>query len=360
MKLAALPLLLSFGCMELPAGSLLHPPANPPLAAGGPYTIAVAPPKDSRPVIEHEGDSPHTRFFFTLVFFWWIDKRGSWVTSDHAVSPNAPAELAQLTAGYLERTGAFRAVVASGPADFLLESEILHLYATFYEARRTVVVVNPGDRSGQNASYNQTTSKVAFAPYGNAVIRYSLFDTRGGQKHLVWQRTVTGTGQSPPLHDVTPALRFLVRDAAMRALGAMALYLTRAVEEYAPPPFDAAAYTAAIDAQQRQGQLQFVVERHAARRTASELLTIDALSGRILTHRIAPNVATPVGRPGEWLLSRERSDGTLMPYGEYAALASFLSRAYDLRRVDEIYHYHFFGKVGQACLERRAVPLAHR
>ncbi|HEY3352740.1 MAG TPA: hypothetical protein VGQ83_05795, partial [Polyangia bacterium] len=140
-----------------------------------------------------------------------------------------------------------------------------------------------------------------------------------------------------------------------QALTAMALYVTRALEEYAPAPFDAAAHAAALDAQLRAGQLQFVVERHSVRRTASELLVVDAGSGRILAHKLAQNAATPIGRPGDWMLSRERPDGTLMPYVEYAALANFLAGHYDLRRVDEIYHYHFFGKVGHAGIERRPV-----
>ncbi|HEY3355245.1 MAG TPA: hypothetical protein VGQ83_18475, partial [Polyangia bacterium] len=219
-KLAALALLGSLGCATLPPGTLMHTPGNPVLASGGPYTIAVTPPRDSRPVLERQGDSPHTRFFFTLIFFWWIEKRGSWVTSDYSCSPNAMPELGQLTGAYLQRTGAFRAVVPGGPADFVLESEVMHLYGTFYEARRTVVVVNPGDK-GRGADYHQSTSKVAFAPYGNAVIRYRLYDTRRGARSLVWQRTVTGSAQLPPADDSTPNLRFVVRDATVQALTAM-------------------------------------------------------------------------------------------------------------------------------------------
>jgi hypothetical protein len=357
--IAALALCLSLGCATLPPGTLMHAPANPQLASGGPWTIAVAPPRDARPAIEREGDSPHTRFFFTLIFFWWIEKRGSWVTSDYSASPNAMPELAQLAATYLQRTGAFRGVVAGGPADFVLEADVLHLYATYYEARRTIVIINPGDKSS-GPDYHQSTAQVAFAPYGNAVIRYRLYDTRNGQRRLVWQRTVTGSAQLPPANDATRLMPVVVRDAAVQALTAMALHVTRAVEEYAPPPFDPAAWTAAAEGQIRAGQLQFVVERHAVRRTASELLVIDAASGRVAGHRLATNAATPIGRPGDWMLSRERPDGTLMPYVEYAALANFLARHYDLRRVDEMYHYHFFGQVGHAAVERRVAPVAAR
>jgi hypothetical protein len=87
-----------------------------------------------------------------------------------------------------------------------------------------------------------------------------------------------------------------------------------------------------------------VVQRVSKRRSATELLTIAHPAGRVINHQVVHNAGVPIGRPGDWLLSRERPDGTLMPYREYAALAAWLARSYDLRRVDEVYHYHFFGK----------------
>jgi hypothetical protein len=341
--------LTTFCCTPPPPGSLLHPVSNVRLSQEPKYTIAVAPPVDRRPTVEREGSSPETNFFFTLIFIWWSEKRGNWVTDDFLCSPRAMSELFDLEAAYLRRTGVFTAVhQGKAAADFLLESEVIHLYGTYYEARRTIVAISKDSLGG---SYEQSNEKTAFAGYGNAVIRYRLFDTRQGQPQLVWQTSELGTAQLPPDEDNRTVIGLVARQATQRALTSLALHLTNAVQDYARStfdPFDRKAYLKTLEQQAAAGALQFVIGRASRNRTASELLTIAHPAGRIAGHRIVNNTTLPVGRPGEWLLSRERVDGTSMPYVEYATLANFLARFYELRRVDEMYHYHFFGLLPQA------------
>jgi hypothetical protein len=329
-------------CAEVPPGTLMHQPINGALVQRPTFSIAVALPVDKRPAVEHLGEHPKTHFFFTLLFLWWIEKRGNWVTDDYFCSPKAMPELQQLAGTYLQRTRAFNKVLlGQGRADFLLESEVIHLYGTYYEARRTVVAITEAGKGG--GGYEQSTEKAAYAAYGNAIIRYRLYDTRGGGRRLVWQRSVNGTAQLPPSEDSRRILGLAATEATRAALTSMASLLTRALQDVSPEPFDAVAYTRLLEESSAKGALRFVIDRASTLRTASEMLTLEHPSGRIVEHRIVHNTSLPIGRPGDWYLSRERPDGSLMAYAEYAALADYLCRFYELRRVDEVYHYLFFG-----------------
>lgn len=333
---------LTSACVKPVPGTLMHTARNPRLATEQRFTLAIAPPVDRRPKAERQGDDPKTSFFFTLIFLWWNESRGNWVSNDFQTSENAAGELAQMTAAYLGRTGLFKDVqLSASGADFLLESEILHLYGTHYAAKRTVISIS---RSSWGSGVRTADKRFDFAVYGNAIVRYRLYDTRGGQKKLVWKRSIRGSAQLPPGPEAKQRLGVAAHRATRRALASLSRQLTRALSDYGQPPFDREVFERHLNKQSAANALRFVVQRVSKRRTATELLTIAHPAGRVVDHRIVHDPGVPTGRPGDWLLSRQRPDGTLMPYKEYAALAAWLSRSYDLRRVDEIYHYHFFGR----------------
>ncbi|MBW2734578.1 MAG: hypothetical protein JRH20_19495 [Deltaproteobacteria bacterium] len=334
--LATLSLLTS--CAKLVPGTLIHPVQSLPLAQKPRVSITVYPPTDMRPQIERTGDQPRVSAFVILIAFAYLKKRGNWVTNDLALSPALRYELDKMTRAHLQGSRFFKRV-ASGRAktDFLLTVDLLHLYGTQYQAKTITASVGENSRS-------TTVATAAFGVYGNAVMRYRLYDQRGGKAQLFWERVILGTAQQGPTGKSMKHYGLAATAAARDSLAKMTLAVTDAIERYAPPPLDHEAFVAGLKKEQADGNLVFLVQRLSSDRSATEILTLHHNTGRVLGHRIAQTLGTGFGRPLEWMLSRQRLDGTRMPYPEYAALASYLAREYDLRRVDDIYHYHFCGK----------------
>jgi hypothetical protein len=326
-----------------PAGTLMHPPRMGPVDHRLSVTLSVAPVVDRRPAIEHEGSSPSLRFIIPLVFYWHWQSRGSYVTNDHLASPAAPMELTQLLQGYLSATGAFGGVTVGGPADFVLETEIVHLYASAYQASEVIVA---GGGSSSSASSSASVSQRSFAPYGNAVVLFKLWDTRGGNRRLVWSRHVRGNAQGRPGPPVVIQRQMspVVREATADLLQKGTYHVVRAVERAARAGESIETHARRFATELAQGKLVFIIARVDRLREKTELVALLAPSGTIAgPAAVAPNYVPPISRPGDWVLSRLRADGTIMSTAEYQALARTLAPHFELRRVDDVVNYHYFG-----------------
>ena len=322
----------------LPAGSMMHTIARSEVPQRPRHRIAVYPPRDLRPALERRGDEPRfTAFIFALVFAHF-SLRGNLLTDDRSLSPNLTDELGRLARGHLAASGAFRAVTAAPPtAEFGLSIDILHLYATQYRSASATVIAS-------HQSSSTFASGVAFATYGNAVVALRLYDLRRGTPQLFWQRTIVGTANETVDNGSLERFGKAARAASRDALQQLPELVRAAIARYAPPTFDRAGFAAQLQRERADGSLTFFVERLAKDRSAIEQLTVHHGTGRILGQRVVPAVGQVDGRPLEWMLSHRRVDGSRMAQAEYEQLARFVAASYDLRRVDNLFAYHFCGK----------------
>jgi hypothetical protein len=90
----------------------------------------------------------------------------------------------------------------------------------------------------------------------------------------------------------------------------------------------------------------FVIERMSRYRDFLERAYVETSTGRVIQHVVIDAPDRYSSRPGDWVLSMTTNDGvTLSPNG-YELFARALAQRYDLRRVDDAVHYHFFGVRG--------------
>jgi hypothetical protein len=333
---------LSFSACPAPrlkSGTLMHPVRERPLARSARFSVSVAMPTDRRPAIERKGDTAHTTALIFLGLFAYYTERGNRITDDRALSPALTQELHTLTRRYLAQSGVFTHVRSAGKqADFLLTTDVLHLYGSQYQARSFMA---GGGANNHSSSY----SAAGFGVYGNVVLRCRLYDLRSGKKHFFWERYVVGTAKSGAASvSETTAHGDAARLATRDALARLTRVVGGAVRRYAPAPFDGKTYRGSLARQRQSRRLRFIVQRLSPDRSKTEFLTIDDASGAAIGRSVERTRGTSFGRPGDWMLSRRRLDGSAMPLTEHASLARFLANDYDLRRVDDIHHFHYFGR----------------
>lgn len=327
-----------------PPAAVYYPLKPERVVSPGRHSLTVLKPKDNRPDVEKAGRRPNMTYIVPLVLFWWLGRQGSWVTSAQQTEPLI-TQLPKSMAAHLEGSGAFVRTQVQAPAssatDFALETDILHLYGMHYDqSHRFGSVFSLGS---QSEPPSLQAKAVPFAAHGNVVLRLRLVDTRGGTRVAVWERIVRATAAVIPGKDGGKAAADAVSAAMNRVLAALAHHVAVAVQDGLAEG-SVASHQLKLEGQADKGKLAFVIERPSSQRRYSELLTIEYASGQVVDHRIVVNHVTPIGQPNQWMLSRRRPDKTWMPYPEYSALANLLAESYDLRRVDEMYHYHFFGK----------------
>jgi hypothetical protein len=348
-KLALLPaligaLLLTACGHSLPPGQLSHPITMRPRRATPRHSVAVAVPRDLRPAIEHKGESPKFSSFVFFVFGAYGKKRGNAITDDRLISPNMPAELHQLSQAYLRRLGSFTRVTPATPrrsagprpprADYLVTLDVRHLYGTQYRAVSVFVAA-----SDQSASAMRSSTTLGVI--GNAQLHVRLYDQRGDKPRLVSERVILGTATDAAGKRTISTIAKLATQDALERLSA---YVDRAIARHAPPAESRRLQTLRLTRAKSSGQLRFVVQRVAANRKTTEYLIIGARSGEMLGRHVFPSLGVGFGAPGEWMLSRTRVDGSRMSHLEYRALADVLATTYDLRRIDDLRHFHFFGR----------------
>jgi hypothetical protein len=327
------------GCSDdvVRGGSILHAPVVVPrLPSHAAIPLGVATPQDVRPPIERAGESIHTKLFFTVAVVTHWERSGNYVTDDIAATPDAPNELASVLSGSLGRAGAARIVPTTSRPAYVLETSIVHLYATHYAANEGTVVVIPGSRGPQGGGANVETR--SYADYGNVVLRARLLDQQSNPPTVVWDETITGGGEAPSGLPGGKGAQLALNAAVADATLTLTLRVSAALERLGETRH---ARPVANDIPP-----VFLVERVSRLRDFVEYVTIDTNSGRALKHEILPIADRAYARPGEWLLSRRLPDGSLMAGDDYDAYAHKLAVRYDLRAYDDVERYHFFGVLG--------------
>lgn len=333
--IAAATLLAGCGEAAVGTGTLKGiPTLLGPLGYSPTASLQVAAPIDKRPAIEHTGDNIRTKLFFTTVFLTHWERCGNYVTDDQVASPAAPAELHEAMIEALRTANVARAVMPAGAAEFSLETEIEHLYATHYAVNEGTVFVLESRRSS-TASVGARSRQ--YAAYGNVSIAARLIDRRGPKPHVIWEEHVVGTGQQAPGGNYKIAAQTALREAVADALATLSVRVGATLDRLQRGPAGP-AYTL-------QGALPpvFLIERVSRYRNFLERVYVDTSSGQVLRHEILPNADPALARPGEWLLSRRSPEGVPLTPEAYQDYARALSARYDLRTVDDANRYHFFG-----------------
>ncbi len=314
-----------------------------PLGYSPTATLKVDVPIDRRPALEHQGDSIHTHFFFTIGVVTHWERRGNYVTDDPAASVHAIPELYSDIVEALRTANLARSVVANGQTDFVLQTEVEHLYGTHYAVNEGTVVVFESSGARSHSTQAGVFAGVRhYASYGDVVLKARLIDRRGPAPAVVWEEHILGSGQQTPERDHVVATQTALREAVADALGTLAVRVGAALDRMQRGP-SGPAYAIV-------GQLPpvFLIERMSRYRNFIERVYVDTASGRVLRHEIVPNDDPAYGRPGEWLLSRRSPEGIVLSPESYEQYARALAARYDLRTVDDAYRYHFFGVRGAA------------
>lgn len=326
---------LAIGCAEVQVGTLRGLPVRlGPLGPSAGATLVVSTPVDRRPEVERTGDAVRMRTFLTIGVVTHWSRRGNYVTDEQASTPNAAAEL---QAGAIEALRAARVarwVGVSGQADFTLQTDIVHLYATHFGASQGTVFVAGSRRASTTGVFAGSRN---FASYGNVVIGARLIDHRGPAPFTVWQEQVSGFGQEPPAEDELGAAQAAIREAASDALATLAVRVAAALDRLRVGP-SGPSY-------ELSGQLPavFLIERVSRYRNFVERVYIETDTARVLRHEIEPLADPAFARPGDWLLSRKTAEGITLSPSSYLAYSRTLASKYDLRTVDDVQRLHFFG-----------------
>ena len=348
---AALLSLSMMGCGSGPQkGTLMGPPAGVPTFPRHPQiTIAIAPVVDARPKEEHEGATVGTRLFVFFLFGVHIRREGNYITNDFAASEQATTELRLLAMQWLGSEGVAKKVVADGPAEFELRLTIEHLYGTHFAANKeTIVVVN-----GKNSS-NAVVDIHArnYAPYGNVILKAELVDKRAAAPRVVWTEFVPGYAQRPAggekVAEAQAALQLAVADALSTLSQRVGAALDRLAVGPSGPPMVLASNSAM--------PATFAIERLSRFRDFLERVYVDTATGRVVRHDILQAPDRYASRPGDWVLSRVTSEGVELSPDGYQTFARSLAGKYDLRLVDDVAHYHFFGILGTAPGAAMTIP----
>lgn len=317
---------------EIPVASVTRRPQ---------VTIAIPAVADARPHDEHEGGSVGTRLFIFFGVGVHIARQGNYLTDDFASSPAAATELRTLAIQTLAASGTAKKVTAAGPSDFELRLTIEHLYGTHYAANKETIVVVSGKNS-TDAFVDVRTHN--YAGYGVVTLKADLVDLRSGTPRVVWSEKVPGYAQRPAGEDRVAEVQAAVQLAVADALSTVSQRVGAALDRLAVGPSGPPMVLAAGSSM----PASFTIERMSRFRDFLERVYVETATGRVLRHEIMPAPDRYASRPGDWLLSRVTAEGAHLSPEGYEAFARALAARYDLRKVDDVAHYHFFGVLGSA------------
>jgi hypothetical protein len=333
----------AIGCGSGPQkGTLMGPPPGTPTFPRRPQVTLVIPPVvDARPKEEHEGATVGTRLFVFFLFGVHIRREGNYITNDFAASEHAAAEMRVLAMQWLGKEGVATKVAADGASDFELRLTIEHLYGTHFAAnKQTIVVVNGNNRTDAVVDVHARN----YAPYGNVILKAELVDHRNGANAVVWTEHVPGYAQRPAgeerIAEAQAALQLAVADALSTLSQRVGAALDRMTVGPSGPPMVLAAGSSMPPV--------FAIERLSRFRDFLERVFVDTASGRVVRHEIQPAPDRYGSRPGDWVLSRVTAENVQLSAEGYEAFARALAGRYDLRQLDDVAHYHFFGVLGTA------------
>jgi hypothetical protein len=312
-------------------------------------TIAVPAIADLRPKEEHEGDSVRTRLFIFFGVGVHIRREGNYITDDFAASPAAATELRQLAIQNLAAAGVAQRVTAKGPADFEVRLSIEHLYGTHFAAnKQTIVVVNT--RNSTDAVVDVHAHN--YAGYGVVTLKADLVDLRSGTPTVLWTEHVPGYAQRPAGENRVAEVQVAVQLAVADALSTLSQRVSAALDRIGVGPSGPPMVLAAGSAMPKV----FAIERMSRFRDFLERVYLETGTGRVIRHEIMPAPDRYASRPGDWLLSRVTAEGANLSPEGYEAFARSLANRYDLRKVDDVAHYHFFGVLGTSSPATQTLP----
>ncbi|MBI5480972.1 MAG: hypothetical protein HY906_19085, partial [Deltaproteobacteria bacterium] len=325
------------------------PPANLRVIPGEPFayrptgkTIMVAPPVDRRPLPEVEGASTEVKHVIFVGLGFTVVTRGSDVTSRSDFVPNAWQELHQSIIDQVHSTRLFSDVKVQGTADYVLETEVLHLLASKYRMFMGLFLYGGAVADAKH-----------FLPQATATLRFRLKDSRG---RVVGEKVVNGS-QNGEVGDIMVGMHLLPRRALEQALrlGRSLVASWIAEDVYAAVP----AATHYDDFERAHGQgHSFLVHLVSEDRSSTQLVHVECPSGKIVKTSEVTNLPV-VGRPGQWLVSPFDENGMRLPGSVYDALTRHLAQHFVLHRIDQIAAYHYFGeRTGQEAPAAPAAPAA--
>lgn len=149
------------------------------------------------------------------------DGKGQWPLVDKPKSPtvqifSGPPEVNSLCAAEGEsidlQDRALETPVPAFSSEWLLQTQIVHLYASEFSNTVHVIVAS----SNSSAESTQTLN---YAPFANVVLKCKLYHRAAGGPALVWERSITGSEKSGPMAGNT--YRTLVPLALANALQSM-------------------------------------------------------------------------------------------------------------------------------------------
>ncbi|MBL8715856.1 MAG: hypothetical protein JNL79_07660 [Myxococcales bacterium] len=333
--------LLGCGAGAPVRGTLLGPeiPAAP-VPRAPQITLAVPTVVDERPDDEHEGSSVRTRLFIFFGVGVHIRREGNFLTNDFTVGPDAVKELRGLAIQHLTAGQVAKKVVATGAADFELRLAAEHVYGTHFAANKQTVVVLSSKQSTDAFVDVQSHN---YAAYGNVTLRAQLVDKRAaGPGNVVWTEHVTGYAQRPAGEQRILEVQNAVQLATADALATLTQRVGATLDRLGVGPSGAPMVLASGSAL----PASFAIERMSRYRDFLERVFVDTSTGRVLRHEVMPAPDRYSSRPGDWVLSRVTAEGLHLSGDGYEAFARALAARYDLRRVDDVTHYHFFGVRG--------------
>lgn len=305
-------------------------------------TVFVAEPTDRRPQEEIEGDEPGLRSVVPIILgvvnIIYTTKRGNEVTGNERFSEGALREVHRSLSDFVRSTGLFADVRPAKPADYVLETEVLHLAGRRYEARYRapgfiLIVVPVGGFIG-GAEFGR--GEVEFLSHATAALRLRL---RDGSGRLVGESVVTNAVLGHPDQERPEKL---VPDALRGSLARARALVASWVLEDAHRNEQGPELARFCDEDHRKGHT-FLAHAVDQDRTGVVFAEIACPSGKVRRTRRVDGVPL-VGRPGEWLVSPLDENGVRYPTPVYDGLTRHLSRYFVLHRTDELAVYHYFGR----------------
>lgn len=338
--------LLAAGCSSSQVLELA-PSDRVPLELGEQRRVAVLPPTDARPRVEREG---RTRKVIdrSVPFVGGVNiERGSDVSSDGDLGGDPLAALGATLRAYV---GSVDGVILpddvdgvgeddAGGADYVLETEVLHLEAGAYRSRRELKapvigwIVNPD-------------LEERYLPTANVVLRLRLRSADGRfQAARVVNASVLG---GPDDADEPAALvAGATRAAAHEARQLTASWLARAEAGARTAGLPVAGRSASAPSTTGDAQgTSFLVHAVDVNRLGVVLARIDRATGDVVW--IERREGMPlIGPPGVWHLAPFDEHGVLLPPAEYDALSRELAERFVLQRIDQLTVYRYLGPLGR-------------
>jgi hypothetical protein len=304
-------------------------------------TLSLPPPIDARPANEHEGDSIRTKLFVFFLFGVHIKREGNYLTNDFAATADASGELHVLAVQHLAAAGVAKKVTAKSAGDFELKLTIEHLYGTHFAANKQTIVVVNGKHSTDAVVDVHAHD---YAAYGNVTLKAELVDRRAGANKVVWTEHVTGYAQRPADQKRVREVQFAVQLATADALSTLSQRVSAVLDRLGVGPSGPPMILSGAGS----FPTAFAIERMSRYRDFLERVYVDTATGKVLKHEIMPAPDRFASRPGDWVLSRVTAEGVQLSPEGYESFARSLAGRYDLRQVDDVAHYHFFGVLGTA------------